>query len=108
MECKHLTENEICTNVDCPCRADYCPCVYYTEICKFAEERVPEKKKIGERVRLLLDEENISMTRLARMCGINYSTMSRYLSGERQMKIELVAKIAKMLDTTLDYLVYGE
>lgn len=45
MDCKHLAENEICTNAECPCRADYCPCTYYTEICKYAEEEKGNERK---------------------------------------------------------------
>lgn len=38
MTCKFY-KNEICTNVDSPACADYCPCQNYdyVELCKFAE-----------------------------------------------------------------------
>ena len=39
MKCKWLSDdfNEVCTNADCDCVADFCPCVNYWEICKYAE-----------------------------------------------------------------------
>jgi len=38
--CKWLSDDdqEICTNADCPCVADFCPCVHYPEICEYREE----------------------------------------------------------------------
>ena len=39
MTCKYC-KDEICTNVDCPACADYCPCQNYdyVELCKFAKD----------------------------------------------------------------------
>ena len=39
MKCKWLSDefNAVCTNDKCPACADFCPCVNYQEICKYAE-----------------------------------------------------------------------
>ena len=39
MTCKWLSDdfNEVCTNADCDCVADFCPCVAYPQICRHAE-----------------------------------------------------------------------
>ena len=41
MTCKYLSDEftAVCTNTDCPCCADFCPCLNYSEICKYAEEK---------------------------------------------------------------------
>ena len=37
--CKWLSDdfNEVCTNADCDCVADFCPCVNWPQICRHAE-----------------------------------------------------------------------
>lgn len=37
--CKWLSDDfdEICVNGECPACCDFCPCVHYPEICKYAE-----------------------------------------------------------------------
>lgn len=39
IKCKYLSDdfNEICVNAESPCCADFCPCVNYPQICKYAE-----------------------------------------------------------------------
>ena len=39
MKCKWLSDdfNEVCTNADCDCVADFCPCVNWPQICRHAE-----------------------------------------------------------------------
>lgn len=38
-KCKYLSDdfNEICVNAESPACADFCPCVNYPQICKYAE-----------------------------------------------------------------------
>ena len=40
MRCKWLSDDfsEICVNGECPACGDFCPCVHYPEICRWAEE----------------------------------------------------------------------
>ena len=40
MRCKYLSDDfsAVCTHDGCPAVADFCPCVNYPEICKYAEE----------------------------------------------------------------------
>lgn len=39
MRCKWLSDDftAVCTNVDCDCLADFCPCVNWSQICRHAE-----------------------------------------------------------------------
>jgi len=38
-KCKYLLDdfNEICVNAESPACADFCPCVNYPQICKYAD-----------------------------------------------------------------------
>ena len=40
MMCRWLSDDfsEVCVNGECPARGDFCPCVHYPEICRWAEE----------------------------------------------------------------------
>ena len=39
MKCKWVSDdfNAVCTNADCDCVADFCPCVNWPQICRHAE-----------------------------------------------------------------------
>lgn len=41
MTCKWQSDDfsEVCVNGECPACADFCPCVRYPEICKYAEPK---------------------------------------------------------------------
>ena len=65
-------------------------------------------KTIGERIAFLLKQRKISQKDLAYMVGVTESALSRYISNEREPKLEVLANIATALDTTVDYLAKGE
>jgi transcriptional regulator with XRE-family HTH domain len=52
----------------------------------------------------LLEEEGITQRELAEKIGVTEVTISRYLSGERNPRIEIVSKIANFFNVTVDYL----
>lgn len=60
-----------------------------------------------ERISSLQKEKGISQKDLASMAGVSESALSRYLSGERAIKLEVIANIATALGTTIDYLMNG-
>lgn len=41
------------------------------------------------------------------MIGVTESALSRYISNEREPKLETLANLATALDTTIDYLMTG-
>lgn len=61
-------------------------------------------KIFGERLQLLLKKRNISQKDLSEMIDSTEATISRYISGAREPKAEVLADIAKVLNTTSDYL----
>ena len=64
-----------------------------------------EKWVTGERIKKKRLEKKWTMEDLANKAGINRSTISRYESGEvRNISITKLYKIAKALDTDVEYL----
>lgn len=52
----------------------------------------------------LLEERNMTQIQLAKEIDVTNVTISRYLSGERSPRIEIVSKIAKYFSVSVDYL----
>ena len=62
------------------------------------------KKEIGNRISYLLNKNGISQKELADRINISESVVSRYISGEREPKANVIANLAIALRTTSDYL----
>ena len=57
-----------------------------------------------KRVKELMEKHNLSQKELALLSGISESSISRYLSGSKEPRIDNVINIAKVLNTTTSYL----
>lgn len=60
--------------------------------------------ELGKRIADLLRSKGMQQKELAKCIGLTEATMSRYISGERDPKPEVLANIATALHTTSDYL----
>lgn len=56
----------------------------------------------------LMKEQNLNQKQLATKASITEASMSKYLSGERTPRIDVVVKLAKALDTSVSYLLDNE
>lgn len=61
----------------------------------------------GERLQHLLKTQNITQKEFAEKIGCSESAVSRYISGARMPKGNLLVKISVILNTTTDYLLNG-
>lgn len=61
-------------------------------------------KELGNRIAEVLKRNNQSQKDLAARIGVSEAVISRYISGERDPKPEMLANIATALHTTSDYL----
>lgn len=52
----------------------------------------------------LMEEKNINQLELSKLVGTTNVTISRYISGQRKPRLEIIAKIAEVLNTSIDYL----
>lgn len=61
-------------------------------------------KELGKRISEALKRSNTQQKELAERIGITEAVMSRYISGDREPKPDMLANIATALNTTSDYL----
>jgi len=66
--------------------------------------RTTMSKEFGERLWSLLQKQGITQKQLADRINTTEATLSRYVSGDREPKAEMLANIATALNTTSDYL----
>lgn len=59
---------------------------------------------LQERIRFLMKEKNLNQKQLSEKAKITEASMSKYLSGERNPRTDVIVKIAKALDTSINYL----
>lgn len=56
------------------------------------------------RLSVLLEENNLSQTKLAKKIGTSNVTICRYLNGERIPRLDVITKMASVFNVSLDYL----
>ncbi len=61
-------------------------------------------KELGQRILQAIRSKGISQRELAVTIGVTEAVISRYISGERDPKPDVIANIATALHTTSDYL----
>ncbi len=61
-------------------------------------------KELGQRILSAIRMKGISQKELASIVGVTEGVISRYVSGEREPKPDMIANIATALHTTSDYL----
>ncbi|MBR4395674.1 MAG: helix-turn-helix transcriptional regulator [Eubacteriaceae bacterium] len=61
-------------------------------------------KEMGIRISDMLEKRNMSQRKLADRIKITEQQLSRYISGDREPKPEIIANMATALQTTSDYL----
>lgn len=61
-------------------------------------------KAFGQRLFNLLQKQGITQKELADKINTTEATLSRYVSGDREPKADMLANIATALHTTSDYL----
>lgn len=59
---------------------------------------------IGPRILTLLEKKGMSQRALANEIGVTETSISRYISGQRVPKANIVVYMADALNTTTDYI----
>ncbi|EAP9733835.1 helix-turn-helix domain-containing protein [Salmonella enterica] len=62
---------------------------------------------ISERLKRVLEAQNLTITDAAIKCGIPYRSLQNYLRGEREPKAEALIVIGTQLGISLDWLLTG-
>ena len=60
--------------------------------------------KFSYRLIVLMEDFNMSQVDLAKKIGISNVTISRYLSGDRIPRLDVITKIASAFNVSIDYL----
>lgn len=67
-----------------------------------------ENKDIVMRIKLLIEHENISPSKFAKMINFNQSNLSKVLNGDRNVPTNLIKAICESLQVPYSWLVNGE
>ena len=57
-----------------------------------------------EKVKQLMQEQNINQKQVSQRSGITEASVSRYLKSERTARIDIIVNFAKALNVTTEYL----
>lgn len=63
---------------------------------------------MGERIKEMLEKQNMSQKELAEKVGCTEAAISHYIKGDRVPRAIVITNIAAALKTTAEYLVSGE
>ncbi len=65
-------------------------------------------KEVGKRIRTERQKQNLTQEKLAEMANISDSFMGHIERGGRTLSIETLAKLANVLNLSIEYIVCGE
>lgn len=69
------------------------------------KQKTPANRCLGKRLRELRKENGYTIEQLADMVGISKSTLGYYENDKRMPDIEILARIANVLNVNADYLI---
>ena len=58
----------------------------------------------SDKVKEIMNVKKINQKELSRLSGITEASVSRYLTGERTPRIDIITNFAKALDVSIEYL----
>ncbi|WP_103110665.1 helix-turn-helix domain-containing protein [Brevibacillus reuszeri] len=65
------------------------------------------KKLLGERLKAAREKMGLKQNRVALSLGIHNSTLAKYESGEREVDLDTLNKLAEIYEVKVDYLITG-
>ncbi|GED55137.1 XRE family transcriptional regulator [Brevibacillus borstelensis] len=65
------------------------------------------KKLLGERLRTAREKKGLKQNRVALSLGIHNSTLAKYESGEREVDLDTLNKLAEIYEVSVNYLITG-
>lgn len=68
----------------------------------------PNKEKVGQRLKQIKDEMNISFTEFGSRLGLKKPTISSYVQGYNLAPIEVIEKVAKISGRSVGWFYFGE
>ena len=71
------------------------------------QDNIVDYKEIGQRVRKLRREKDITQEQLAELAGISCSFVGLIERGEKVLSVETLARLSKVFDADMHYLTFG-
>ena len=69
---------------------------------------IKDSKYIGMRLKLRREELGLSQEKLGDMAGVTYQQIQKYEKGTNRVNVEMLQKIAQLLDVSIDFFFEGE
>ena len=63
--------------------------------------------ELNDRIKMLMEEKGLTQKELSQMANITEASMSKYLSGVRTPRIDVIVNIANALEVSVDSLLGG-
>ncbi|MDD6302690.1 MAG: helix-turn-helix transcriptional regulator [Bacillales bacterium] len=63
--------------------------------------------KLNDRIKMIMEEKGLTQKELSQMSNITEASMSKYLSGDRTPRIDVIVNIANALEVSVDSLLGG-
>lgn len=63
--------------------------------------------KIGQRIKEIRIERNLTQKELANLLGVAQNTISQYEKGTANASVEVIVRLSQILQTTTDFLLLG-
>ena len=63
--------------------------------------------KLNDRIKMIMEEKGLTQKELSQMANITVASMSKYLSGDRTPRIDVIVNIANALEVSVDSLLGG-
>ena len=67
-----------------------------------------DAQRIGKRIASEVIEKDIELDDLARQLHVTKNSIYRWLRGENLPKLDTLAELSEVLETSIDYLIFGE
>lgn len=84
-----------------------CYCLIFKLILLYNFTLMLNKTEFADRLKELRKRKGISQGELAELIEVHFTQVSRYERGETKPNAEAMTKLAKALDTTVDFLMNG-
>ena len=71
------------------------------------QDNIVDYKEIGQRIRKLRRDKNLTQEQVAELAGVSCSFVGHIERGEKVLSVETLARLSKVFDTDMHYLVFG-
>ena len=71
------------------------------------QDNIVDYKEIGQRVRKLRRDQNLTQEQVAELIGVSCSFVGHIERGEKILSLETLARLSKAFDADMHYLVFG-